>query len=433
MVRCARLATVTRLHSAMAKKHIAEEGDEDAEATQSSGELKRLSTLDGRNSTSNGNFVDLTGSPSPPPNASHKPIPTTSPAQLARDRPRAHSHVQSNVVSSPSYETETNHTTLAETSRVPVKAEADAPKSAIRNPPLSTASQRTSLNDVRASRHGESPASQAKQHALKHIRTLHDSRRDSHASIVRSKRQDPDESEVTPKGLKRARRHGSRMGPPVMPSDSNETNRGFRPPDEEDTAIDGVVKQRSLSQTPVSDPTRVSQVNPDHLQPSIVKREGSSDGQSDRQPQAETSPSEVSRSASTQRPRVKTESGELVCWPVRMPPYIQQLLDRSPAIEFPATNYKFSRDFLTKYIGGNPNSTRCKIGPDRRQNQIYDIADYHCWSPDWNLHVPPRRGVTAPLLVWLIGMVPPCDSTPNYRRQQRISISSYRPFVREGL
>ena len=126
-------------------KYIAEKRDEDTEETlltrssQSSSELKQISK------SNNGNFVDLTGSPSPPLKASRKPIPTSSPAELANNLTRAHGDVRGNVIASPSDGTETTRTTSGEPSLVPVKAEADTPKSAIRNRPLSSASQRTNL------------------------------------------------------------------------------------------------------------------------------------------------------------------------------------------------------------------------------------------------------------------------------------------------
>ncbi|KAI9888102.1 MAG: hypothetical protein M1823_000037 [Watsoniomyces obsoletus] len=96
--------------------------------------------------------------------------------------------------------------------------------------------------------------------------------------------------------------------------------------------------------------------------------------------------------------RIKIENDELVTWPARMPPYINQLPDISLKQEFPGTNYKFSRDFLTTWIGGNPNITHVIIGTAKRQNQLYPIEEYDCWSPIWNPHIPPRRGVNGAAL-----------------------------------
>ncbi len=96
--------------------------------------------------------------------------------------------------------------------------------------------------------------------------------------------------------------------------------------------------------------------------------------------------------------QVKVENNELVTWPARMPPYISHLPDISLKQGFPETHYKFSRDFLRRWIGGNAHVTHVKIGNARRQDQIYDIEEYDCWSPIWNPHIPPRRGVNGAAL-----------------------------------
>ena len=124
-----------------------------------------------------------------------------------------------------------------------------------------------------------------------------------------------------------------------------------------------------------------------------VKRDLEDDDQSVSSSSAKRTQRRSPSSLVPSRRRIKTEDGELICWPVRMPPYIRQLTDMSLKQQFPETNFKFSRDFLTKYLGGNSYTTQSKIGVKRRESQIYDIKEYHCWSPVWNPHIPPRRGV----------------------------------------
>ena len=127
--------------------------------------------------------------------------------------------------------------------------------------------------------------------------------------------------------------------------------------------------------------------------------------------------------------RIKMEDGELVCWPVRMPPYIRQLTDFSLKQQFPETNYKFSRLFLTMCLGGNPCETRPKVGRERRENQIYDVDEYNCWSPDWNPHIPPKRGVHGACLsidIW-------DGNSERPHRRQRVTLEDGSEALNEDL
>ncbi len=126
---------------------------------------------------------------------------------------------------------------------------------------------------------------------------------------------------------------------------------------------------------------------------------------------------------------IKTEDGELLCWPARMPPYIVQLPDLSLKQLFPPTNDKFSRAFLSRWLGGSPQETHVHVGRDKRCTQLYDVADYDCWAPDWNPHIPPRRGVHGACLsvdVWRQGQ-------PQLRRRRRQQIAAQNPEADNGV
>lgn len=65
---------------------------------------------------------------------------------------------------------------------------------------------------------------------------------------------------------------------------------------------------------------------------------------------------------------------------------------------FPATNYKFSRIFITECLGGNRQMVHCIVGASRRAAQIFKIDEYFCFDAELHPHAPQMRGMEGSVL-----------------------------------
>ncbi|KAH0536459.1 hypothetical protein FGG08_006672 [Glutinoglossum americanum] len=87
--------------------------------------------------------------------------------------------------------------------------------------------------------------------------------------------------------------------------------------------------------------------------------------------------------------------GQLATVPrIEMPNYILSLNnDYHTKLPLPETSVKFSRKFLTMFLGGNLQETYVKISQKRlEQEQVYPISRYYCFCPSYNPQVPPSAG-----------------------------------------
>ncbi|KAI9775868.1 MAG: hypothetical protein M1839_000742 [Geoglossum umbratile] len=94
------------------------------------------------------------------------------------------------------------------------------------------------------------------------------------------------------------------------------------------------------------------------------------------------------------RKRRLTEK-ELAAVPrIQMPEYILALMtDYYRKLPLPETSVKFSRRFLTRFLGGGEQGTYVNISQKRLQEeQVYPISSYYCFCPMYNPQVPPGAG-----------------------------------------
>ncbi|KAI9795076.1 MAG: hypothetical protein M1816_000098 [Peltula sp. TS41687] len=249
------------------------------------------------------------------------------------------------------------------------------------------------------------------------------------ASTVKVKTEAPESDDgfeiikSQPVGNRRAQ-NASRSSPVKLKTEQHESDGSFdiiqlSDDDETPSALQNSSESTTLSRT-TSGTSRLSSSNDLQFTGPArnAKRERVDDDEVPVAPSPKRTQRETRGTTAANGRRVKMEDGELVCWPVRMPPYISQLTDFSLKQQFPTTNYKFSREFLTKWIGGNAYETMPTVGQKRRSDQIYDVKEYGCWSPIWNPHIPPRRGVHGASLsidVW-------DGKTERMHRKQRVTL-----------
>ncbi|KAH0553370.1 hypothetical protein GP486_006560 [Trichoglossum hirsutum] len=79
---------------------------------------------------------------------------------------------------------------------------------------------------------------------------------------------------------------------------------------------------------------------------------------------------------------------------IPMPEFILSLNnDYHTKLPLPETSVKFSRRFLTMFLGGNEQETYVNISNKRLQEeQVYPITRYYCFCPMYNPQVPPTAG-----------------------------------------
>ncbi|KAI9720190.1 MAG: hypothetical protein M1812_003008 [Candelaria pacifica] len=109
--------------------------------------------------------------------------------------------------------------------------------------------------------------------------------------------------------------------------------------------------------------------------------------------------------------------------PIQMPSYINSLNQNYHLkLPLPEKSVRFSREFLSTYIGGSQLSPHVYISPNKKTTQIYPIDRYDAFSNAWNPHAPPNAGSHGATLQ--IGTL---DRKPEAGRKGRVSKS------KEGL
>ncbi|KAI9774568.1 MAG: hypothetical protein M1840_002817 [Geoglossum simile] len=106
---------------------------------------------------------------------------------------------------------------------------------------------------------------------------------------------------------------------------------------------------------------------------------------------------------------------------IQMPEYILGLNSNyHKKLPLPETSVKFSRRFLTKFLGGGELGTYVNISQKRLQEgQVYPISNYSCFCPSYNPQVPPSAGRHGAGLS--IGSSNKKPSVDSIRLQQRVS------------
>ncbi|KAI9678422.1 MAG: hypothetical protein M1829_002020 [Trizodia sp. TS-e1964] len=80
--------------------------------------------------------------------------------------------------------------------------------------------------------------------------------------------------------------------------------------------------------------------------------------------------------------------------PIVMPSYILSLkTDFRKKLPLPETSVKFSRNFLSRFLGGGCQNSHLYVSDDKKSTQIYSISRYDAFCPRWNPQVPPKAGM----------------------------------------